>query len=243
MRATLICLVAVIFFPACRTVEQDVNVAEEFTYMVNDGQVTITGYDGRNKDLVIPPIIEGYPVTAIAPGAFKGKGNGFGSYHPVDSIILPEGLLSIGAEAFSSNLIKELKLPDSLTYIGDLAFSHNFIQELILPDSLTYIGNEAFGHTPISALAIPDSVTHIGDKAFSKAPLLELELSAGIMFIGKGAFSGSIARIVVNGDGLRLDEQHGFAKYFIRCYEEENLRGGEYRLVKKTWGNRIWARL
>jgi hypothetical protein len=224
MRITVFCLLAALSFSACRTAEKAEtveNLPEEFTYVVNNGQVTVTGYNGRNKNLVIPRTIEGYPVTAIAPEAFKGKGNGFGSYHLADSIVLPDGLLSIGADAFSWNPIEELKLPDTLTYIGD----------------------GAFGHTFISELAIPDSVTHIGNKAFSKVPMTELELSAGVAFIGEDAFSGSLARIVVNGNGLPLEERHGFSTYFIQCYEDENLRGGEYRLAKKTWGNRIWARL
>jgi hypothetical protein len=125
------------------------NFPEEFTYRVNNNQVTITGYRGKNKDLVIPPTIEGYPVTAIAPEAFKGKGNGFDSYHLVDSIVLPEGLLSIGAEAFSINPIEELKLPDSLIYIGDRAFAFTRIRELTIPEGVIHIGDMAFAFTPV----------------------------------------------------------------------------------------------
>jgi hypothetical protein len=148
MRAVLLCLLAVVSFSVYPIAAEEENVPEEFTYRVNNNRVTITGYKGKNKDLVIPPSIEGYPVTAIAPAAFKAKGDGFDSYHPVDSIVLPEGLQSIGAEAFMANPIEELTLPDSLIYIGERAFAFTRIRELTVPEGVVHIGDMAFAFTP-----------------------------------------------------------------------------------------------
>ena len=38
--------------------------AEDFTYVTNKGAITITGYTGGD-DVVIPPAINGLPVTSI----------------------------------------------------------------------------------------------------------------------------------------------------------------------------------
>ncbi|MGM9947390.1 hypothetical protein [Floccifex sp.] len=41
-----------------------------FTYLISDNQVTITGYIGSGGNVVIPSQIEGRTVTAIAQNAF-----------------------------------------------------------------------------------------------------------------------------------------------------------------------------
>jgi hypothetical protein len=189
MRIVLWSLLVVVSFSPYLLAAAEKTLPEEFTYKVNNNQVTITGYNGKNKDLVIPPVIEGYPVTAIAPAAFQGKSNGFDSYHLVDSIVLPEGLLSIGADAFSANPIEELKLPDSLIYIGDKAFSATRIRELKLPDSLIYIGDMAFAFTLIQELIIPENITHIGKEAFAFTRIRELTIPGSITYIGDMAFA------------------------------------------------------
>ncbi len=66
-------------------------------YELNDGggSYTITGpgsFNGAN--LVIPPLYEGLPVTAIGEGAFNGQTN-------IKSITIPESIISIADRAFA----------------------------------------------------------------------------------------------------------------------------------------------
>jgi len=44
--------------------------AENFTYRIRDGKVTISGYNGTSPTMNIPAYIEGYPVTIISSFAF-----------------------------------------------------------------------------------------------------------------------------------------------------------------------------
>ncbi|NCZ96941.1 hypothetical protein EBZ02_07295, partial [bacterium] len=54
------------------TVAVTVTARIDFTYSMNNGEVTITGYTGTGGNVVIPGTIEGNPVTSIAGGAFLG---------------------------------------------------------------------------------------------------------------------------------------------------------------------------
>lgn len=53
-------------------VDEDLIVTDpsDFQYEINNGEVTLTGYSGTNKDVVIPSEIDGLPVTVIGNSAF-----------------------------------------------------------------------------------------------------------------------------------------------------------------------------
>ncbi|MBX3734721.1 MAG: leucine-rich repeat domain-containing protein [Verrucomicrobiae bacterium] len=88
---------------------------------------------------------------------------------------LPDGVTSIGAEAFSRCAgLTEVTLPDSLTTIGNWAFFDcTGLTQVILPNSLTTIGDGAFyGCTGLTQITLPDSLTSIGINAFSDCPNL-----------------------------------------------------------------------
>jgi hypothetical protein len=71
---------------------------------------------GRYHRLVIPAIVWAEPVTAIGDNAFKEK--------QLNSVVIPEGVVSIGAGAFSRNIqggdftLTSMVIPASVTYIG-----------------------------------------------------------------------------------------------------------------------------
>jgi hypothetical protein len=94
-----------------------------FKYTIKDNSVIITGYSGKTRDLVIPGLIEGLPVTEIGERAFAGK--------KLASVVFPETLVAIGAEAFSfgefssKNYITNITLPKNIKKIGSLAFNVN----------------------------------------------------------------------------------------------------------------------
>ncbi|MBE6768991.1 MAG: hypothetical protein E7549_08855, partial [Ruminococcaceae bacterium] len=61
-------------------------LGKEYTYTIADGKVTITKVDTAIRgDVVIPSVIEGYPVTEIAVNAFKGCVN-------ITSLTIPESI-------------------------------------------------------------------------------------------------------------------------------------------------------
>jgi hypothetical protein len=103
-------------FPA----EEDYMASNGFIYSINgDQSITITGYNGSSEDMVIPQMIEGRQVTAIGPRAFTGDSDGHRViYGRITTLVLPDGLVSIGEDAFAVNRIEELKIPEGVTRIG-----------------------------------------------------------------------------------------------------------------------------
>ena len=101
-----------------------------FTYTVNaDGETaTVTGFDSSTAEQLIDgtyrvtiDMIDGYIVTAIADGAFKGeKGTG------ISEVYIANTVTKIGAEAFMnmSNLRLVDIAPGGLSVIGESAFEN-----------------------------------------------------------------------------------------------------------------------
>ena len=117
-----------------------------FSYQVNyDGETcTLMYYDGEAagtelRDLVIPSKLGGYPVTGIANDAFYGL-------NIFKSIVIPEGIVSIGEQAFYANSkCTSITLPSTLRKISARAFMANsLLKEIRLPKALEYVGSRAF---------------------------------------------------------------------------------------------------
>ena len=62
-----------------------------FSYTLNGSRATITGYDGDDKEVVVPDRVRGNRVVAISKGAFSSKALS----------IIPLNLLSSSISAFS----------------------------------------------------------------------------------------------------------------------------------------------
>lgn len=108
-----------------------------FTYEEHsDGSFTVTGLKDKSAITVTVPA----PVVSIADGAFKGAG--------FVRAELPEGLLTIGKEAFSDskNLIN-VNIPSTVMIIGDSAFSGCELLELTIPDTVKKVGEGAVSGT------------------------------------------------------------------------------------------------
>jgi hypothetical protein len=90
----------------------------QFTYTVNNKQVTVTGYLGTDTELVIPQYIDGFPVVAIADRAFQNKVG-------LRSVKIPEGVRQIGWFAFSGCVLLEVVLlPTTLDAVCYGAFEN-----------------------------------------------------------------------------------------------------------------------
>ena len=98
--------------------------------------VIINKYKGSVTDVVIPSIIEGYPVTELANECFKDT--------KVTSIKLPNGIIRIGEDCFlNCNSLKSINLPDTLTYLGASAFQDTkSLTVVTIPESVKTFGND-----------------------------------------------------------------------------------------------------
>ncbi len=84
------------------------------------------------------------------------------------SVVVNEGVTSIGAYAFSScENLTSVTIPSGVTTIGDGAFSYSGLTAVTIPNSVTTIGYSAFnGCTSLASVTIPSSVTAIDALAF-----------------------------------------------------------------------------
>ncbi len=74
----------------------------QFTYTVNNGAVTITGYTGPGGAVTIPDTIAGLPVTSLGYMAFSPLG--FGWRTSLASVTIPGSVTSLGQQVFADCL-------------------------------------------------------------------------------------------------------------------------------------------
>jgi len=94
------------------------SVESQFTYLIENGGVTITAYTGKQKQVTLPTTIEGYPVVAVGDRAF------------MDNVILtaveiPDGVTRIGWFAFSGCVsLESISIPTTVATISYGAFQN-----------------------------------------------------------------------------------------------------------------------
>lgn len=116
---------------------EDKRTEEGLRYTIDEitNEITITGYDGINTDVVIPDNIESIRVTKIANAAFtifNGETN-----IKITSISLPKYLKVIGKRAFQEASIEEVIIPNGCTTIMSSAFwGCDKLKKVIIPSSV-----------------------------------------------------------------------------------------------------------
>ncbi len=85
------------------------------------------------------------------------------------SLTVPDGVTSIGIDAFSHSAVTAVTLPASLTTLQNFAFYDcRNLTTVTLNEGLEYIGIKAFACTAISEITIPASVVTIDENAFAE---------------------------------------------------------------------------
>jgi hypothetical protein len=119
-------------------------IADEQATLLGLGRFPINENDeddpsGLTGQLKRPEKLGGYPLAVIGKDALRG-------FIGLTSVIIPEGVLSIGDNAFlSCSSLTSVNIPDSVLSIGDRAFYNcSSLASVIIPKSVTYIGDDAF---------------------------------------------------------------------------------------------------
>lgn len=121
-------------------------------------------------------------VQAVSACAFDGCGT-------LESVILPEGLQTIGSSAFRGTRLKSVVIPEGVTEIPNNAFaSCSQLETVVLPEGITRIGNGAFSQTAVRNVVFPSTITSVGDNAFSYCMKLEEIVLLPWMKLGNNAF-------------------------------------------------------
>lgn len=125
--------------------------ASDFEFDADKGE--ITGYNGTEKDLVIPSKIDGKQVYGLGQGALNKKG--------LNSVVLPEGMTYLKWGALGNNNLTSIKMPSTMRRIEAYAFTLNKqLREVHLNEGLKSIETFAFANLPELAgeVDIPSTV-------------------------------------------------------------------------------------
>ena len=150
--------------------------------------------DGANGDIQIPD-----HVKAIPAGTFRGT--------DIASVVIPDGVTSIGEEAFADcKNLTSIVIPDSVTYIGANAFTGSayFQDENNWQNGVLYINKHLIAtHSNIieGEFTVRDGTITIGIEAFKDcANLTKVTIAESVVRIGAGAFAGclKLANVVMN---------------------------------------------
>jgi hypothetical protein len=193
---------------SAQSAENDFEVA-----LTEDGNgVVIKNYTGNvTKTITIPATIEGLPVREIGEMAFIGAGIVSDSMGMLKAdvpfaVVLPQGLIKIGDNAFAESTLTSVVIPDSVTEIGDLAFANYVFQtrtgnlkppaplltSITLPRGLTRVGRGVFsGNSALKTVVIPDGCSVLGEGMFERCTALtEITIPKSITSIPSDAFAG-----------------------------------------------------
>jgi hypothetical protein len=184
----------VIGFVVLISCQQKANPVSDFEYTNNEGKITITGYVGKTKDVVIPKKINNLPVTAIGNRAFIGvdENRDQPKSNQLSSVFIPDGVTEIGHLAFYDNDLSGAIIPNTVTFIGGGAFSLNKLTSVTIPNNVTFIGDGAFASNQLTSVTIPNSVTSIGMYAFINNQLTSVTIPKSIKELADGVFDKGV---------------------------------------------------
>ncbi len=130
------------------------------------------------------PETELQPVMEQEPPGYKYR-------KMIKSVIIEDGVTSIGNGAFVNLGISQIDIPQSVTSIGEYAFWYcRNLETVTLPDGITAIGNNAFNKcNSLINISLPNSLSSIGERAFSQCEnLSEISLPESLGSIGSYVF-------------------------------------------------------
>lgn len=166
---------------------------------IPDTVTLIEGYAfSGNSDLL--NIVIPSSVKDIYDNAFADCGNEEDGF----SIVLNEGLETIGSHVFLNSYLETLIVPSTLTSLGEEMFDNSELTEITFaPGSqLTAIGDNAFrGAYKLTSIDVPSNVTEIGDSAFYGCEALtDITIPSGVTTIATNAFFGceALETITIN---------------------------------------------
>ncbi len=176
-------------------------------YEIKNDEVTILGLHNQNiKDLVIPSVIDGYPVSKIQAYAFANNDE-------LQYALIPESVVDIGDGIFyNCRSLTKATLPNTLKTIPKQMFMESRLNHVNLPHDLEHIEDEAFFNTSLYDVVFPLKLKTIGDYAFYQNRFTSLIFPTNLETIGRHAFrkNNSIAKILFNNN-LKTIKEFAFA--------------------------------
>ena len=205
------------YLDKCTTIEvkytqksTEPNDANDFDFDATTG--TITDYKpSARKDVIIPEKINGVEVKHIAEYAFYNKG--------LNSVKIPNTVISIGDLAFNGNNLGKVTIPESVEEIGSSAFKSAGLIKVTLPKNIKRIGKRAFADNKIKEFTIPKNITSIPESLVENNILENLEIPNTVSEIGAKAFKSNELSGVKFADSVKKIDMLAFADNNIKKVE------------------------
>ena len=151
----------------------------------------------------IPDTISGVEVKKIGDEAFYD-----GCLESdMEGVVIPEGVIEIGKNAFDFCELQFVSLPSSLSLIDDYAFASNELTYVEIPDQVMSIGISAFNSNRLKTIVIPKSVYIVAKFAFFNNELTSVEVQNEAVGIGESAFRENSLKSVRISGRADLDDQ------------------------------------
>jgi hypothetical protein len=180
---------------------------EGWEYISQSSSVIITGYTGKDKDVIIPSEIDGIKVEIIYANAFKGKN--------FTSVEIPYGVTHIQNSAFENcDALKSVSIPDSVVFIGASAFQGcTALKSVSIPDSVESIGKNVFRYcTALSDVTLGNGITVIPERAFADCKALEsIKIPNSIERVDEWGFQSSGLKTIELPDSVETLGYYAFS--------------------------------
>lgn len=167
-------------------------------YRISDAdaaQVVCIGLNGAKSQVTTIPATVGH--DGVTYSVWRIEDKAFENLYPVSSsdsgsVVIEEGIMEIGSEAFNMCYrLESVSLPDSLLIIEDKAFfACNALNSLVIPSSVQEIGENAFDACSLTEITVPEGITELKDGTFSSCRSTQVNLPESLTKIGDFALSG-----------------------------------------------------
>ena len=158
-----------------------------------------------------------YNLTEIGKNVFLSNKN-------IGAVVVPDGVITLGENAFNSSSVTSVMLPNSLKTIVFRAFrGASNLTSLTLPNSIKTVGDQVWHSSGLTDIVFPSSVTSVGthtfyssnnlisatlgssmpaitNRMFYQTQVKELTVPASITTFDEGSWTGSgITKLIVEG--------------------------------------------
>jgi hypothetical protein len=177
------------------------------TVVYNGETYTVTGIgmfsfsSSGITSMTLPPTIDHIGSTAFGSSALEEINLpsslkhiymfAFSDCKNLKSIVLPEGLLTLGDMAFMyDSSIEEINLPSTLTSLGGGCFTGTSIRSITIPGSVKALGNDkSIDSNSLRLVIVEEGVTSIGRQVFNNCKNADIYLPSTLSYLGEDAIS------------------------------------------------------
>ncbi len=182
------------------------NKISDFTYITVEDEITITGYTGQDKKVIIPSSINDLRVTTIGQEAFTSQPD-------IKQITIPFSIRRIEQQAFYHCIkLTEVVMEEGVEVIGKGAFEEcTFLKKITFPSTLKRIEDYAFsGCSSLSSVRLSNSVEFLGKAVFIDCTQLSsVTLSENLVALEESAFSScvNLRKIILPKQLVRIEDE------------------------------------